>query len=317
MRSTLREYAFGTTFLSAGSRVLTSIASPVESQSSMNSQESSEVVEGPKCLNCGELLRGRYCQACGQKGGPAPVFLHDFMHELIHEFLHFDSKIVLTMRMLLFSPGMLTREYIEGRKVRYVGPVRLYLVASVVLFGILAFVPVHRGDSMTGEEAAALAEARAQATAPQPIEGSIVRRATEQGVEKVLRDPEHFVAALGKALSKTVFLLVPIFAFLTWRMYRKNLSFYVGHLYFALHLHAFIFFLMAVSAALALAGPPFDRASSIFGLVFLVYFYLALRRAFGATWLRTLAGGSAILAVYLFFNFLGIAALTIGTLYYL
>jgi hypothetical protein len=286
----------------------------------MNSQETSKAVEGSKCLNCAETLRGPYCHKCGQKGGPAPLFVHDFVHELIHEFLHFDAKILVTMRTLLFSPGMLTREYIDGRRVRYVGPVRLYLVASVVLFGILALMPVHRSETASADAAAALAEAQAEAVPAGEHGPSIVRDVTDRGVTnvtKAVQDPEHFVAALRKALSKTVFLLVPIFAFLTWRMFGKNLSFYVGHLYFALHLHAVIFILLSASAALGLAGPPFDGAAPLFGVAFIAYFFLALRRTFAATWLRTLAGGSVVLAVYLLLNCVGIAALTMGTLYYL
>jgi hypothetical protein len=286
----------------------------------MTSRETSKTVEGSKCLNCAEMLRGAYCHHCGQKGGPAPLFVHDFVHELVHEFLHFDAKIVATMRMLLLSPGMLTREYIDGRKVRYVGPVRLYLVASVVLFGILALVPIDRSETASAEGAAALAAARAEAVPGGEHEAAILRDLVDRGAVNVLKavqDPEHFAFALRKALSKTVFLLVPIFAFLTWRMFGKNLSFYVGHLYFALHLHAFIFILLSASAALSLAGSPFDGAAPVFGIAFMVYFFLALHRAFAPTWLRTLAGGSVVLAVYLFLNCVGIAALTMGTLYYL
>ena len=137
----------------------------------------------------------------------------------------------------------------------------------------------------------------------------------QQCVEKLLRDPEHFVTSWGKALNKTVFLLVPIFAFLTWRMYKKRMPFYVGHLYFALHLHAFIFFLMAAGAVLGLAG--FDGASPIFGLAFVVYFVLALRRVFAASWLRTLVGGAVVLSVYLVLMLIGMGTVTIGTMCYL
>ena len=278
----------------------------------MNSRETSKAVEGSKCLNCAEMLAGSYCHNCGQKGGHAPLFVHDFVH--------FDAKIVVTLRTLLLSPGMLTREYIEGRRVRYVGPVRLYLVASVVLFGILALVPVYRSETASAEGAAALAEARAEAVPAGEHEATVVRDLVDRSttnVTKAMQDPEHFVAALRQALSKTVFLLVPIFAFLTWRMFGKNLSFYVGHLYFALHLHAFIFILLSASAALSIAGSPFDSAGPVLGVAFTGYFFLALHRAFAATWLRTLAGGSVVLAVYLLLNCFGIAALTMGTLYYL
>jgi eukaryotic-like serine/threonine-protein kinase len=60
--------------------------------------------------------------------------MHDLFHDVTHEFLHVDSKIFRTVKLLLLKPGFLTREYFEGRRVRYVSPIRLYLVFSVLYF---------------------------------------------------------------------------------------------------------------------------------------------------------------------------------------
>src|SRR4029077_5841410 len=69
-----------------------------------------------------------------------PDFRH-FLHELLHEFLHVDGKILLSLKMLFFSPGQLTSADWAGRSVAQVPPVRLYLVASVIMFGLLSILP--------------------------------------------------------------------------------------------------------------------------------------------------------------------------------
>ena len=66
--------------------------------------------------------------------------MHDLAHDVVHEFLHVDSKIFRTVKLLLLKPGFLTREYFEGRRVRYVSPLRLYLVFSVINFAAAALV---------------------------------------------------------------------------------------------------------------------------------------------------------------------------------
>src|SRR5258708_12402152 len=72
------------------------------------------------CANCGASLGGAYCHVCGQKAVSSDVSLHDFAHEAMHEFGHLDGKIVRTLRLLVAKPGMLTREFLDGRRSRYI-----------------------------------------------------------------------------------------------------------------------------------------------------------------------------------------------------
>src|SRR5258706_9109608 len=88
------------------------------------------------CANCGAPLSGPFCQACGQKAAGRNVSLHDFFHEAFHEFAHVDGKIVQTLRLLLTKPGQLTHEFLEGRRERYVSPLRLYLTCSLIFFAL-------------------------------------------------------------------------------------------------------------------------------------------------------------------------------------
>lgn len=90
------------------------------------------------CANCGAELSGRFCHRCGQSSHVHRSLLHMF-EELLHGIFHFETKAWRTVPLLLFRPGRLTREYIEGKRVRYVGPLPLFLFMMFVMFMVFSF----------------------------------------------------------------------------------------------------------------------------------------------------------------------------------
>jgi hypothetical protein len=91
------------------------------------------------CINCGAALSGQYCSACGQ---PAHVHrsLSHLVEETLHGLFHFDTKTWRTLPKLAFRPGTLTREYIEGKRARYVSPLALFLFTVFLMFAVMAMV---------------------------------------------------------------------------------------------------------------------------------------------------------------------------------
>jgi Protein of unknown function (DUF3667) len=86
------------------------------------------------CENCGAPLTGRYCSECGQ---PAIDYRRSFRHVLIDvldSFLNWDSKVFATIALLIVRPWQLTNEFVAGKRVRYLHPLRLYLLASILFF---------------------------------------------------------------------------------------------------------------------------------------------------------------------------------------
>jgi hypothetical protein len=86
------------------------------------------------CENCGAQLEGHWCAKCGQ---PAIDYRRSFRHviaDLLNEFLNWDSKFFATIGFLLARPWKLTNEFLAGHRVRYVHPLRLYLLASILFF---------------------------------------------------------------------------------------------------------------------------------------------------------------------------------------
>jgi len=113
------------------------------------------------CANCGAALGGRYCQKCGQAAHVHRSLLH-MAEELLHGIFHFDTKAWRTLPLLMFRPGRLTREYIDGRRVRYVGPLPLFLFMMFAMFLVFA-VTAQYGDDADAKPGAIGAEGRAQA----------------------------------------------------------------------------------------------------------------------------------------------------------
>src|SRR5690349_6660924 len=101
----------------------------------------SAVTDQTTCTNCGAALAGPYCGSCGQKTAALNPSIGDFLHELSHELLHVDGKIFRSLRVLVAAPGALTREQFQGRRARWVSPIRLYLTFSVAYFAIAALTP--------------------------------------------------------------------------------------------------------------------------------------------------------------------------------
>jgi hypothetical protein len=85
------------------------------------------------CLNCGTEVLGRFCQNCGQENIEAKEnFVHMVTH-VIGDFFHFDSKFFRSLVPLFTKPGFLTREYWDGRRVRYIHPLRLFFFVTIVM----------------------------------------------------------------------------------------------------------------------------------------------------------------------------------------
>ncbi|WP_018628164.1 DUF3667 domain-containing protein [Niabella aurantiaca] len=92
------------------------------------------------CLNCGHTVTAHFCSHCGQENiEPRQPFYYLFTH-FFEDLTHYDSKFWKTMKFLLFRPGRLTREFLAGRRMRYVPPVRLYIFLNFVTFLLPVFL---------------------------------------------------------------------------------------------------------------------------------------------------------------------------------
>lgn len=91
------------------------------------------------CLNCGAQLTGPYCSQCGQHGHAHRKLTH-VAEEFLHGILHFETKTWRTLPMVLFRPGTLTRNYVYGKRARYLSPLTLFLFSIFLMFFVFATV---------------------------------------------------------------------------------------------------------------------------------------------------------------------------------
>jgi hypothetical protein len=100
-----------------------------------------QLPDHPGCLNCGTELHGQYCGHCGQRASSRLISLWELTRDAFGDLFELDSRLWRTLVPLLARPGRLTRDYLEGRRARYMPPFRMYLVLSVVFFVVAFFDP--------------------------------------------------------------------------------------------------------------------------------------------------------------------------------
>jgi hypothetical protein len=89
------------------------------------------------CLNCQTTVVGRYCHECGQENLEPKETVWHLVQHFFNDITHFDGKFFATVKLLLRKPGFLSAEYIAGRRMSYLNPIRMYVFTSAFFFIIL------------------------------------------------------------------------------------------------------------------------------------------------------------------------------------
>jgi hypothetical protein len=270
----------------------------------------SQVVEASVCRNCGAARAGRFCAECGEQRITAHDYsIGHFFEHAIETLTHFDYRSLRALKYLLFRPGFLTREYLDGRRKPYVGPLQLFVIVNVVfaLVGGTTFrVPLSERNAAPFAAAKQRMAAGAQAT---------------RGLDDV-EFAKEFDRSMATNAKSWIFMMIPVFAAGLAVVYGFRRYFF-EHLIFATHLYAFLLVWIVVAAVILALGVYVATGTSIAragantvvsiailaGL--LAYLFTALRRvygdgpvaaalrslALGALWLPTLAGYRQLLFV--------------------
>jgi hypothetical protein len=114
--------------------------------------------QGEACKNCGTPLEGWYCHSCGQNADTHHRSILHLIWEAIEGMFHLDGRLANTLPLLFFKPGVLAKDYMEGRIVRHVPPFRTFLVA-LLLFIFAAEHAIHSVKHHTEEAVHKRAEA--------------------------------------------------------------------------------------------------------------------------------------------------------------
>ena len=192
------------------------------------------------CVSCGAARSGRFCAQCGEKRvEPGDYTLRHVLGELAEQFLSLDGRLLRTMRALATRPGMLTAEYIAGRRRPYSRPLSLFVLLNVIFFLASPYLPLLRytfgayeGAPPIGVPAASrMIQAKIGAEPPSGAPAAAVQAYERR---KAAYATAFNSAAEGHKRSLLIF-LVPAFALLVavvqWRRHRT----FVEHLVFSVH----------------------------------------------------------------------------------
>ena len=210
-----------------------------------------------KCKNCGHALQPefKFCPNCGQENKSKVVTFRQFILDFLGDYFTFDSLIVRSVKPLIFNPGFLTKEYIAGKRVKYIPPLRMFIFISVVFFLILG--PLDR---------------------------------TTQG--EVSEEAEFLDSFFSIWFPRLFFLLLPLFAFYLYLLFRKPGRFYLMNFIFSVHYHAFIFLLLSLMVVLIDYIFPTSVFLSQWALIITIlllqlYLLVALKNVYEQKWMVT------------------------------
>jgi Protein of unknown function (DUF3667) len=98
--------------------------------------ETSLLPESNQYLNCNAALTkdAKFCSNCGQSTTPSEKPFLSFIGLSIHELFEIDGRLALTLKTLLFKPGLVSYEISQGKRVKYTPAMRVYLLSSLLFF---------------------------------------------------------------------------------------------------------------------------------------------------------------------------------------
>jgi len=276
------------------------------------------------CANCGAPAPDAFCPACGQATRERLPTFRQFMREATGRYIAYDGKFWKTLAGLLVRPGFLTREYLAGRRYRYIGPARLFLVSSLLLFATLKFAT----DSVDLEFDPPKEQRPPVEKLPQKFEKPGADKSDFvvldddfnldlselAGTSQLLRKPIARFNSLSRAQKVeqvkagtlrygpyAMFALLPAFAALLKvaylgrsRRYRSRPQLYGEHLVFAAHNHAFLF--VVGSLVTILSGGWVLGALAAWMFVSLAW---STRVVYGGPWLGIAARTTVLAFAYL------------------
>ncbi len=215
------------------------------------------------CPNCDTPfppVKVNFCAQCGQPAHAEVPSVAEFTQELIGHYVALEGKLATTLKLLLLAPGRLTRDYLNGKRQRYIAPLRLYLSVSLVFF--LAF-------KLAG-----------------PAKGVIP---TTYGAQST------YVAVHYGAYA--MFLLIPLFTVFLRVFFSSRRLNYGSHLVFAFHLHTWLFLLFLLFLPV-LVLPLGWWLGVVIIILAGVYLQIAIQVAYGGRWWLNIARMLVLLLLY-------------------
>jgi hypothetical protein len=278
----------------------------------------------PTCRNCGAPVDGAYCAACGQETALRLPTLREFLREAAGRYVALDGRFWRTMFALLARPGFLTREYLAGRRRRYIRPARLYLFATLIFFAVTRLlvgpIDIFEVRADTPGEAKYLSPDKGfNVQMGEDAFGSLELQKRWNRFNNLSRSDK--AEQLGEGMLRyapyALFVLLPAFALLLKLVYLgrrlrypRRPRLYGEHLVFAAYDHAFVF--VAATIMLLLLGRTMALTIGVW--VVGLYLLLSMRSVYGGPWVGLLLRAFVLFVSYMVLVGLATAGLVVAAI---
>ena len=287
-----------------------------------------------RCRNCAAHAPGNYCPNCGQETSLALPTAGAFLREAAGRYVALDGRMWRSLRVLMFRPGFLTREYFAGRRRRYVRPARLFVALSIVFFAVLRFTAdsptvIVLGSERAGPETIAREAGASTGELGVRVDPDLnvslgvgswsrlepLRRRVE-AFNRLSRQQksEQITAGVLRYAPYAAIGLLPLFALLLRILYAGGRQrhparprSYAAHLVFGAHNHAFLFL-----AATAIRVIDFRPLRFALVLWMIVYALASMKAVYGGSWLGVALRAIALAIAYSMFFGVAVAALLLA-----
>ncbi|MBI3719773.1 MAG: DUF3667 domain-containing protein [Sphingobacteriales bacterium] len=284
-----------------------------------------------KCASCNTLLTGNYCYNCGEKKlNPAKDFsLRKFIEQTVDGFTHLDSKFFKSFWLLLTKPGFLTAEYLNGRRVKYMKPIQILLITSVLFYFFMPnsgsfYSSYNQLNNAFIKKGFTIENFFKYNISKTLKEKAITIKGSDASTEAInQKSNEIYEAAYEKAAhnSKTwLFLILPVWALFVYLLFYRRHPYYVQHLVFAMHLFSFFLltdmvFLVFYFDILGLHLIETLKHLLPFLIIALVYFIVAVKKVYLQSTVNAIWKGLIVYLLLLFLIVLYRTFITQWTIY--
>lgn len=267
------------------------------------------------CLNCGTKLKltDKFCPECGQQKIDLNLTFTHFIIEFLSNNFNLDSKIFKTLRLLVFHPGKLSKEYLEGKRSSYVTPVRLYLIISLIFFTVLSFTNsggVKLEDTSKDKNKVVFGLDETDSTSVNQIisadsiseSDSVASDSFDNFLKSRLKrlqkkeGRKEFNTKLRSYISMGMFVLIPLTALILFLLFYKN-SFYIQHLVFIIHLQSLMFLVFTFFNLLSLIK-EWNIFEIVNALLFLFLLIIWIKKFYNVKWVVAILKSLLFLFLY-------------------
>ncbi len=152
------------------------------------------------CLNCGTDFVGHYCPNCGQKATIQRLSLRQGLYDLLDIFTNFESGFFHTCVELIYRPGYMMRDYINGHRKEYVKPLKLLFLLGTLLLVLSFLLYGHGFDNVTA------------------VSEDVIK---EHGHERFFRMFEQIVQWLNANRAALYLMMVTLLVLPNWLMFYR------------------------------------------------------------------------------------------------